>query len=154
MANKFTQSILERQYKEAQEEKRAKKTAPVTMPVQEDEAAASESEAVAAIIETVTASAQEEPVAQPVKPGTDRAVDTVKLEGITSPEKPLTKPASASGIELNLDAYIIKGNDRVAKNKTFYLDQNVIEGIKSAAKRQKVTDSKLVNDILKKVLAI
>jgi hypothetical protein len=41
---------------------------------------------------------------------------------------------------------------RMAKNKTFYLDAQVIEAIKSTAKEQKVTDSKLVNDILRMVL--
>jgi len=41
---------------------------------------------------------------------------------------------------------------RTAKNKTFYLDEEVIEAVKATAKSQKVTDSKLVNAILQAVL--
>lgn len=118
MANKFTQSILERQYKEAQEEKRAHKPEPPQ----------------------AEAASEVEPAPPPVKPA-----------AVTPVQKPHTSTVSSS---VNLDDYIIKDTERQAKNKTFYLDLAVIEGIKSAAKKQKVTDSKLVNDILKKVLAV
>lgn len=51
-------------------------------------------------------------------------------------------------------SYLIRTPERMAKNKTFYLDEVVINGIRSAAKKQKVTESKLVNDILRGVLGI
>ena len=53
-----------------------------------------------------------------------------------------------------LGEYIRRTPQRSAKNKTFYLDEAVISAIKAAAKRQKVTESKLVNDILSKILGI
>ena len=43
---------------------------------------------------------------------------------------------------------------REAKNKTFYLDVEVIEAISAAARKQNVADSKLVNDVLRRVLGI
>lgn len=43
---------------------------------------------------------------------------------------------------------------RIAKNKTFYLDVEVIDALCAAARRQTVTDSKLCNDILRRVLGI
>ncbi len=42
----------------------------------------------------------------------------------------------------------------MAKNKTFYLDAAVIDALHRAAVAQKVTDSKLVNDILRKILGL
>lgn len=47
---------------------------------------------------------------------------------------------------------IIKKDERRAKNKTFYLDEDVIDAITKTAKKQKIAESKLVNDILKHVL--
>lgn len=52
----------------------------------------------------------------------------------------------------NLESYIVRDSGRKAKNKTFYLDGSVIQAIKRAAVAQHVTESKLVNDILKKIL--
>lgn len=52
----------------------------------------------------------------------------------------------------NLDQYIEKTQTRKAKNKTFYLDIAVLEALKKASENQKIAESKLVNDILKKVL--
>ena len=43
---------------------------------------------------------------------------------------------------------------RLAKNKTFYLDGELIEIIQATAKSQKITESRLVNDILRSVLGI
>lgn len=128
MANKFTQSILERQYKEAQEEKRTKKK----------KAAAPEPTETAAVAEPEV---QPEPV---VLPQTPKETEKTKV----------SHPVIVMAPEVNLDAYIIKETERVAKNKTFYLDQAVIEAIRFAAKKQKITDSKLVNDILRKVLGV
>lgn len=50
--------------------------------------------------------------------------------------------------------YLRRDTQRIAKNKTFYLDADVIEAVKSTAKAQGVTDSKLVNDILRRVLGL
>lgn len=51
-----------------------------------------------------------------------------------------------------LEAYIVRENRRKAKNKTFYLDETVIQAIQKSASTQHITESKLVNDILKKIL--
>lgn len=131
MANKFTQSVLERQYKEAQEEKRAKKQPPAVA----EPDAASEPPSVSEVAVSAV------------------PVQEEKTEAIPAIAKKPAAPALQS-VPLNLDAYIIKETERVAKNKTFYLDQAVIDAVKAAAKRQRITDSKLVNDILRKVLAV
>lgn len=54
----------------------------------------------------------------------------------------------------DVSGYLIREHQRAAKNKTFYLDGDVIEAIKSTARKQNVTDSKLVNDILRRVLGL
>lgn len=54
----------------------------------------------------------------------------------------------------DLSEYIRPAPQRLAKNKTFYLDSDVIDAIRNTAKQQKVTDSKLVNDILRRVLEL
>lgn len=54
----------------------------------------------------------------------------------------------------SLSAYIIKHPVRAAKNKTFYLDLDVVTTIKKVAKQQKTTESRLVNDILRGILGI
>lgn len=54
----------------------------------------------------------------------------------------------------DIGLYLRPETQRIAKNKTFYLDADVIETIKTTARVQRVTDSKLVNDILRKVLGL
>lgn len=54
----------------------------------------------------------------------------------------------------DISEYLRREPQRVAKNKTFYLDHDLIETIKSFARLQGVTDSKLVNDILRQVLGL
>ncbi|MCB5389117.1 hypothetical protein LIQ05_19455 [Blautia glucerasea] len=49
---------------------------------------------------------------------------------------------------------IIDVKEKSVKNKTFYLDTEVIKYVKKHAKVQKVSESKLVNDILKHVFKI
>ncbi|MBV1821968.1 hypothetical protein AAGC94_08140 [Clostridium sporogenes] len=49
---------------------------------------------------------------------------------------------------------IIDVKEKSGKNKTFYLDTEVIKYVKKHAKVQKVSESKLVNDILKHVFKI
>lgn len=133
MANKFTQSVLERQYKEAQEEKRAKKQAASPVPSDDKDAPPSAPEAQEPVVEAPVAIIKPAPKAE---------------------RKPAAIAPTLAEVPINLDAYIIKETERIAKNKTFYLDQAVIDAVKAAAKRQRITDSKLVNDILRKVLAV
>jgi hypothetical protein len=59
-----------------------------------------------------------------------------------------TTPQKAPDIR----AYLIADTQRVAKNKTFYLDAAVVDAVKRIAREQKVTESRLVNDILRHVL--
>lgn len=54
----------------------------------------------------------------------------------------------------DLSEYLRPTPQRIAKNKTFYLDSDVIDAVRNTAKQQKVTDSKLVNDILRRVLEL
>lgn len=49
---------------------------------------------------------------------------------------------------------MINVKEKSGKNKTFYLDADVIKYVKKHAKVQKVSESKLVNDILKHVFKI
>ncbi len=53
---------------------------------------------------------------------------------------------------LDLSDLFDREAERKAKNKTFYLDDSVIQAIKKTASDYHVTESKLVNDILKKIL--
>lgn len=64
------------------------------------------------------------------------------------PEAPQPNIAS----QADLSAYLRLEPARQAKNKTFYLDLEIIEAIKAAAKVQGVTDSKIAGDILRYVL--
>ena len=59
---------------------------------------------------------------------------------------------SASPSVLDLSDLFDREAERKAKNKTFYLDDSVIQAIKKTASDYHVTESKLVNDILKKIL--
>lgn len=61
--------------------------------------------------------------------------------------------SSPSPSSLNLSDLLERGEERKAKNKTFYLDDSVIQAIKKAASDYHITESKLVNDILKKILS-
>lgn len=64
-------------------------------------------------------------------------------------------PAKEPGfVTPDLSAYLSHGEQRIAKNKTFYLDAVVIDHVKQAARKQGVTDSRLVNDILRRVLGL
>ncbi len=65
-----------------------------------------------------------------------------------TPKKKIDPPPSSFQLDQILD--IEEG--RAAKNKTFYLDQAVIDAIHKTAKARCMTDSKLVNEILKKLL--
>jgi len=72
-------------------------------------------------------------------------------------QSPLSKNietvSDSSPSSLNLSDLLERGEERKAKNKTFYLDDSVIQAIKKAASDYHITESKLVNDILKKILS-
>lgn len=74
-------------------------------------------------------------------------------ETLPPQEPPLPPPREPeASFPSDLEAYIVRDSGRKAKNKTFYLDGAVIQAIKRAATTQRITESKLVNDILKKIL--
>jgi hypothetical protein len=50
--------------------------------------------------------------------------------------------------------YISHDTHRVAKNKTFYLDTAVVDAVKRISREQQVTESRLVNDILRGVFGL
>lgn len=52
----------------------------------------------------------------------------------------------------NLSQYLTPKKQRQARNKTYYLDEAVILAVKCTAEAEHVTESKLVNDILSKLL--
>ncbi len=151
MANKFTKSVLERQAKErrqhpdgqAEGERQAPaSTAPgafapggtaAEMPLQDMHSGAA---------------AQAE---HPEPP----AADSGSREPQPLPAQPKARSKSAKAAPaVDLTAFIVRDEGRSAKNKTFYLDAAVIDALHRAAVAQKVTDSKLVNDILKKLLGV
>lgn len=128
MANKFTKSVLERQAKE----RRAQPAQPVqpAQPIQPEPAPAAEE--------------KEAPQEEAVQPA-------------SQPEKKRGRRASLGevlGPVPDLSQLLSKPQGRQARNKTFYLDAAVIEGLHKAAAAQKMTESKLLNEILKKILGI
>lgn len=138
MANKFTKSVLERQAKEAKDARLHSKTDPApslsAAPDSKPKAAAETDINTPPVISTPAAVPVQTPPPAPVAPKRQSR-------------------AAVSG-QVDLSAFIIRNHERTAKNKTFYLDAAVIDAIKKAAAAQKVTDSKLVNDILKKILGV
>lgn len=68
------------------------------------------------------------------------------------PLKSTERVSEDSPSALHLSDLFEQGGERKAKNKTFYLDNAVIQAIKKAASDYHITESKLVNDILKKIL--
>ena len=140
MANKFTKSVLERQAKEMrQHPARAAKpagggetpaqetpqTAPAAIPAEQPEAAAAPAP-----------KAAEPPAEQP------------------APRARAARQPRPAAPPVDLTEFIVRDEGRMAKNKTFYLDAAVIDALHRAAVAQKVTDSKLVNDILRKILGL
>lgn len=139
MANKFQKSVLERLEQEAarQKQKPREKT--------EDR----ESQPVAAEM------AVETPVSVPVK---NTEADNEQTETEIQQDRPSELQIPAIEPETtaipDIGGYLIREPQRSAKNKTFYLDGDVIDAVKAAARSQNVTDSKLVNDILRRVLGL
>lgn len=128
MQNKFTKGILERQEREFKAQKAAQ---PAGEP---------------------TAAPTPEPQTTPEPPQIPAPITPPK-PAVTAPAPSAeAKPAPAQDSADPLSAFIVRDNGRKAKNKTFYLDGAVIQAIRRAAAAQHVPESKLVNDILKKIL--
>ncbi|WLC68507.1 hypothetical protein [Clostridium tagluense] len=71
-----------------------------------------------------------------------------KIDDVVVVEDKAIEPTS-----FNLDDIIYKSSKN-SKNKTYYLETSAIDEVKKIAKKQKISESKLVNDILKHVLGI
>ena len=69
-------------------------------------------------------------------------------------EPAVTHLVSASTKAEGINSFIRPRATRTAKNKTFYLDNELIQLIQSTAKSQEITESRLVNDILRSVLGL
>ena len=65
---------------------------------------------------------------------------------------PTTKTTPELEPNFQLDQLLDTEEGRHAKNKTFYLDKAVIDAIHKEAKSRNMTDSKLINELLKKIL--
>lgn len=129
MANKFQKSVLERLEQEATRQKQqSKNKSPEKRP------------------EEMIKAALPAPTAEPQVP-----VIHQEPEIFAPQEHPKKQELQ---ILPDIGEYLRRDNQRLAKNKTFYLDSEVIEAIKATAKAQQVTDSKLVNDILRRVLGL
>lgn len=131
--NKFTKGILERQAKEA----KAGKSAAAGL--------AQSAKLPQAPVQTPA------PETGPAVSGAYGDSGEAAAAAAVQEKKPSRKKTAPA---VDLTEYIVREPGRTAKNKTFYLDTAVIEGIQQAAKAQQVTESKLVNDILKKILGL
>lgn len=87
----------------------------------------------------------------------EKAVQNRTSEILQSGKEDLSKDSIDNNLNndnlVNLSS-IINVKEKSGKNKTFYLDTEVIKHIKKHAKVQKVSESKLVNDILKHVFKL
>lgn len=72
-----------------------------------------------------------------------------EIESSVVKTEPEEKEPSTS---FDLDSIIKKEPKETRRNKTYYLDEKVIIGILKMAKKQKISESKLVNDILAHIL--
>ena len=140
MANKFTKSVLERQAKEMRQHpaRAAKPAGEGETPVQEAPAAAP------AAIPAEQPEAAAAPAPKAAEPPAEQPAPRARAARQPRPAAP----------PVDLTEFIVRDEGRMAKNKTFYLDAAVIDALHRAAVAQKVTDSKLVNDILRKILGL
>lgn len=83
----------------------------------------------------------------------ERQKTTANNEPAT-PRESYTAAETSPTPQVDLSAWISTPPQRAAKNKTFYLDTDVISEIKRQAKKQGTTESKLINDILKNILGL
>jgi len=80
-----------------------------------------------------------------------QAEEKRRQQQVTPPREEVIAPEFPEP-EADISAWLRHEPQRMAKNKTFYLDEEVIEAVKRTAKSQGVTDSRLVNDILRRIL--
>lgn len=145
MANKFQRGVLERLEQEATRNKNENKTKPAPSKTKNNQSPEN--------IET-----KPNPRAKLSSPKETTEPIPIKepepqLEQETIPTEPKQAPPTHQPLA-DVSDYLQREPTRQAKNKTFYLDGDVIKAIKATAKAQGVTDSKLVNDILKRVLLV
>jgi len=158
MANKFQKSVMERLEQEARQQKRKAPPAEAIEPAQLPDALKDESaerlelQASPAAVQSEAAPA--EPLREaPIIPVVSTAVAPDEQEkSVIDPVEPQIETQEKSAALPDLSEYLRLEPQRQAKNKTFYLDVDVIEAVKSAAKAQRITDSKLVCDILRHIL--
>lgn len=141
MANKFTQSILERQ---ELLEKHRKPTG------RAPEIASADAEPPAEKTSNLRLDAASAEKTEPEVSALNEQPETLAVPK----KKSGGGKVKAEPKPVDLSAYLVPETPRLAKNKTFYLDTAVIEAVHEAATEQKITDSKLVNDILRKVLGL
>lgn len=149
MANKFTKSVLERQAKEMRQHpaRAAKPAGEGETPVQEAPAAPAAQEIPQAAPAAIPAEQPETATAPATKAAEPPAAQPAPRARAARQPRPAAPP-------VDLTEFIVRDEGRMAKNKTFYLDAAVIDALHRAAVAQKVTDSKLVNDILRKILGL
>ncbi|MBC3939816.1 hypothetical protein D4A47_12820 [Anaerotruncus massiliensis (ex Liu et al. 2021)] len=149
MANKFTKSVLERQAKEMRQHpaRAAKPAGGGETPAQEAAAAPAAQEAPQAAPAAIPAEQPEAAAAPAPKAAETPAEQPAPRARAARQPRPAAQP-------VDLTEFIVRDEGRMAKNKTFYLDAAVIDALHRAAVAQKVTDSKLVNDILRKILGL
>ncbi|WP_303791387.1 hypothetical protein [Anaerotruncus colihominis] len=159
MANKFTKSVLERQAKERRQHPDAQaageRAAPAAAGAPAAPAAPAAPEAAAQPVPAAQAQdIQPEAAAPEAERPAPQAPDGGSLELPLSAQPKTRSKHTKAAPAVDLTAFIVRDEGRSAKNKTFYLDAAVIDALHRAAVAQKVTDSKLVNDILKKLLGV
>jgi hypothetical protein len=131
MANKFQKSVLERLEAEENRRKAAEKAdKPETESMPEENAVPQEEETA--------------PERQP------EAVEAKAAPSILERLAEASAPVAPGAI----GAYISHDDQRVAKNKTFYLDVAVIDAVKRISQEQQITESRLVNNILRGVFGL
>ena len=150
MANKFTKSVLERQAKEMRQHP-ARAATPAgegETPVQEAPAAAPAAQEIPQAAPAAIPAEQPEAAAAPAPKAAEPPAEQ------PAPRARAARQPRPAAPPVDLTEFIVRDEGRMAKNKTFYLDAAVIDALHRAAVAQKVTDSKLVNDILRKILGL
>lgn len=166
MANKFTQSVLQRLEQEAAKQKAdTAATVPPAEPLTKTVSQPKDTKAAgqgrgskkAPAAPKAVKPKDETPTKTPAQP----AAPAQNHVGASVPDRPQAQPPTQPPAETtpaapapDLSAYLDLRPARQAKNKTFYLDVEVIDAITHAARAQGLADSKLVNDILRRVLGV
>ena len=150
MATKFTKSDLERQAKEMRQHpaRAAKPAGGGETPAQEAPAAAPAAQETPQTAPAAIPAEQPEAAAAPAPKAAEPPAEQ------PAPRARAARQPRPAAPPVDLTEFIVRDEGRMAKNKTFYLDAAVIDALHRAAVAQKVTDSKLVNDILRKILGL